>query len=189
MNGWHRTWPTKWGKWKNYLEKVKSTAQKRRRQNDVDKTTSTKRRQQNDVNKTTSRKRRWQNDVGKTTLAKRRWQNDVGKTPPTKRRPENDVDVSPKTLTIQFLDDLTNFPSLGSDCGSVDRAVASDTRRSAVRIQPSVDFTLPIYCQLQWKDKNKRKEAVIGPFNSKKITLPRLSNQRTCSTASLLICT
>ena len=37
-------------------------------------------------------------------------------------------------------------------------------QRSAVRIQASAKFILNIYSQLYWKDENKEKEAVIGPF-------------------------
>ena len=61
----------------------------------------------------------------------------------------------------------------GSGCGSVGRAVASETRGpQSVRIQSSANFyigDLFVYCQLYWKDGNKDKEAGNGPFKLKRV--------------------
>ena len=56
---------------------------------------------------------------------------------------------------------------LGSGCGSVGRAVASDSRSS--RFEYSHKNILNNYIQLLWKDENK-KEAENGPFLKK--TMP-----------------
>ena len=57
---------------------------------------------------------------------------------------------------------------LGSGCGSVCRAIASDARGprfvSSHRQTFISDISLLTYCQLFWKDENKEKEAGNGPF-------------------------
>ena len=48
--------------------------------------------------------------------------------------------------------------TLGSDCDAVGRAVASDTRD--LRFESShrqIIYNLLYYCQLYWKDENKKK--------------------------------
>ena len=55
---------------------------------------------------------------------------------------------------------------LGSGCGSVGRAVASDYRGLLFESSHLQKFTLNIYCQLYYKDKNKEKEAWNGPFKN-----------------------
>ena len=52
----------------------------------------------------------------------------------------------------------------GSGCGSVGRAVASDSRGLQCESSHRPKFILNVYCQLNWKDKNKEKEAGIGPI-------------------------
>ena len=61
----------------------------------------------------------------------------------------------------KVLDNIYTFQSSG--CGSVDRAIAYNTRvRSS---NPVIDnFMLPTYCQLYWKAKNKEKDTANGPF-------------------------
>ena len=53
---------------------------------------------------------------------------------------------------------------MGSGCGSVGRAVASDSRGQRFESSLGQKFILNIYCQLYWKDENKEKEAENGPF-------------------------
>ena len=67
---------------------------------------------------------------------------------------------------------LKKFQVLGSGCGSVGRAFASNTRGPVVRIQTTANFyrTFIIYCQLYCIEKTtlKEKEAGNGPFFLKK---------------------
>ena len=56
----------------------------------------------------------------------------------------------------------------GSGCGSVGRAVASDTRGPRFESSHRQKIILNIYCQLYWKDENKEKEAGNGPFKKNK---------------------
>ena len=51
-----------------------------------------------------------------------------------------------------------------SGCGSVGRAVASNSRGPWFESNHRQKCILNIYCQLYWKDKNKEKEAGNGPF-------------------------
>ena len=54
---------------------------------------------------------------------------------------------------------------LGSGCGSVGRAVASDARGPRFESPQSLaKFIFNIYFQLYWKGENKEKEAGNGPF-------------------------
>ena len=56
----------------------------------------------------------------------------------------------------------------GSGCGSVGRAVSSNTRGLQFVSSHRAKFILNIvYCQLYWKDENKEKEARNGPFLNK----------------------
>ena len=55
----------------------------------------------------------------------------------------------------------------GSGCGSVGRAVASDSRGLQFEFSHWQKIILNIYCQLYWKDENKEKEAESGPFKNK----------------------
>ena len=52
----------------------------------------------------------------------------------------------------------------GSGCGSVGRAVASNSRGLWFKSSHRQKILLNIYCQLFWKDKNKIKEDGNGPF-------------------------
>ena len=56
------------------------------------------------------------------------------------------------------------FIFVGSGCGSVGRAVASDSRGPRFKFGHQQNFIWNIYCQLFWKDENKEKEAGNGPF-------------------------
>ena len=57
------------------------------------------------------------------------------------------------------------IPAMGSGCGSVGRAVTSNTRSPQFESSQRQTFTQNIfYCQLYWKDENKEKEAGKGPF-------------------------
>ena len=56
---------------------------------------------------------------------------------------------------------------LGSGCGSVGRAVASNSRDPQFESSHCQKFILNTYCQLCWKDENKEKEAGNGPFFNK----------------------
>ena len=53
---------------------------------------------------------------------------------------------------------------LGSGCGSVGRAVASNSRGKLFESSHRQKFILNVYCQLYWKDENKEKEAWNGLF-------------------------
>ena len=55
---------------------------------------------------------------------------------------------------------------MGSGCDSVGRAVASDSRGPRFESSHQQEFILNIYCQLYWKDENK-KEAENGPFKKR----------------------
>ena len=57
-----------------------------------------------------------------------------------------------------------NVKTMGSGCGSVGRAVASDSRGPQFESSQQQKFILNIYCQLYWKDENKEKDAENGPF-------------------------
>ena len=52
----------------------------------------------------------------------------------------------------------------GSGCGSVGRAVASNSR--GLQFESSIwqKLMLNIYCQVSWKDENKEKEEANGPL-------------------------
>ena len=56
------------------------------------------------------------------------------------------------------------FTVLGSGCGSVGRAVASNSRGPLFVSSHRQKYILNINCQLYWKDENKEKEAGNGPF-------------------------
>ena len=64
----------------------------------------------------------------------------------------------------------------GGGCGSVGRAVASDSRGSWFKSSHRQKFISNIYVQLFWKDENKEKEAGNGPF--KKVFLIRSTLER-----------
>ena len=53
---------------------------------------------------------------------------------------------------------------LGSGCGSVGKAVGTDSWGPQFKSSHREQFILHIYCKLYWKDKNKEKEAGNGPF-------------------------
>ena len=57
-----------------------------------------------------------------------------------------------------------NKVMVGSGCGSVGRAVASDSKGPRFDSNHRQHFKLNIYCQLYRKDKNKQKEAGNGPL-------------------------
>ena len=58
---------------------------------------------------------------------------------------------------------------VGSGCGAVGRAVASNSRGLQFKSSHQKKIILNnVYCQLDWKDKNKEKEAGNGPFLTKK---------------------
>ena len=67
-----------------------------------------------------------------------------------------------------FLNTMPNIVKtqdiLGSGCGSVGRAVASNSRGPQFESSHWQKFILNIYCQLYWKDENKEKEDGIGTF-------------------------
>ena len=56
-----------------------------------------------------------------------------------------------------------NKQVMGSGCGSVGRAVASNSRGPRFESSHREKFILNIYCQLYLKDENKEKEAGNGP--------------------------
>ena len=56
----------------------------------------------------------------------------------------------------------------GSGCGSVGRAVASDSRGLQFESSHRQKFILNIYCQLYWKDENKEKRPGLAHFYLKK---------------------
>ena len=56
-----------------------------------------------------------------------------------------------------------NKQVMGSGCGSVGRAVASNWRGPRFESSHREKFILNIYCQLYLKDENKEKEAGNGP--------------------------
>ena len=56
---------------------------------------------------------------------------------------------------------------MASGCGSVGRAVASNSRGPRFESSHRQKFILNIYCQLYRKDENKKKEAEIGAFKKK----------------------
>ena len=62
---------------------------------------------------------------------------------------------------------LREMEHLGSGCGSVGRADASDTRGLRFESSHWQTFILYVYCQMYWKDENKEKEAKNGPFKRK----------------------
>ena len=53
---------------------------------------------------------------------------------------------------------------MGSGCGSVGRAVASDTRGPRFESDHWQNYILPLYRQLYWKDKNKEKRPLMAHF-------------------------
>ena len=53
---------------------------------------------------------------------------------------------------------------LGSGCGSVGKAVASNSRGPQFKSRHRQTIILKIYCQLYWNDENKEKEAENGSF-------------------------
>ena len=62
---------------------------------------------------------------------------------------------------------MTLAPFLGSGCGTVGRAVASDTRGPRFETSQqsfSQNIYLPRYKKTIYKDKNEEKEASSGPF-------------------------
>ena len=61
----------------------------------------------------------------------------------------------------------TKITNEGIGCGSVGRAVASNSRGLWFESSHLQKIILNIYCQLYWKDKNKEKEAEKGPFFKK----------------------
>ena len=58
--------------------------------------------------------------------------------------------------------------SVGSGCGSVGRAVASDTRGPRFESSHRRNFIMNMFTNNCWKDENKEKEAENGPFFLKK---------------------
>ena len=72
---------------------------------------------------------------------------------------------------------------LGSGCGSVGRAVDSDSKGPWFESSHQQKFILKIYCQLYWKDENKEKEAGNGPFLKKL----RLRNSKLGSNISAIV--
>ena len=64
------------------------------------------------------------------------------------------------------------FTVLGSGCGSVGRAVASNSRGPLFVSSHRQKYILNINCQLYWKDENKEKEAGNGPFKKNFSVLP-----------------
>ena len=50
-----------------------------------------------------------------------------------------------------------SFDNLGSDCGSVGRAVASDTRGPLFESSHQQNFIMNLQCANCWKDENKEK--------------------------------
>ena len=67
---------------------------------------------------------------------------------------------------------------LGSSCGSVGRVVATDTRDPWFESSHRKNFLFRtfVYYRLYWKDKNKEKEAVNGPFFLKKTQDGQIDN-------------
>ena len=61
----------------------------------------------------------------------------------------------------------TNKENFGSGCGSVGRAVASNSRGPRFKSSHQQTFILNTYCQLYFKDENKEIEAENGPFCKK----------------------
>ena len=57
---------------------------------------------------------------------------------------------------------------MGSGCGSVGRAVASNSRGPRFKSSHQQKNILNIYRQLYWKDENKEKEAGSGPLKKKR---------------------
>ena len=57
---------------------------------------------------------------------------------------------------------------MDSGCGSVGRAVASNSRGLRFESSHQQKIILNVYCQLYRKDENKEKEALIGPFLTEK---------------------
>ena len=74
-----------------------------------------------------------------------------------------------ESISVQL---VLRFTCLGSGCGSVCRAVASDSRGPQFESSHWQKFILNIYCQLYWKDENKEKEAGKDLF--KKVLPPYL---------------
>ena len=60
--------------------------------------------------------------------------------------------------------DIVKEQIKGGGCGSVGRAVASNSRGLWFESSHRQKIILNIYCQLYWKDENKEKEAENGPF-------------------------
>ena len=54
--------------------------------------------------------------------------------------------------------------NMGIGCGSVGRAVASDTRGPQFESSHRRNFIMNIFTNNCWKDENKEKEAENGPF-------------------------
>ena len=65
------------------------------------------------------------------------------------------VSIAPKE-TIEL--------TIGSGCGSVGRAVASNSRGPRFKSSYRQNFILNIYCQLHWKDENKEKRGREWPL-------------------------
>ena len=59
----------------------------------------------------------------------------------------------------------------GSGCGSVGKAVASNSRGPWFESSHWQKFIMNIYSKLNWKDENKEKEAENGPFLKKPMFL------------------
>ena len=65
-----------------------------------------------------------------------------------------------------------NNKILGSGCGSVGRAIASNPRDLRFESIHWQEIVLNIYCQLYWRDENKETEAGNGPFKKTIRILP-----------------
>ena len=63
-----------------------------------------------------------------------------------------------------FTDDNNYKYRTGGGCGSVGRAVTSDSRGPWFESNHWQKIILKIYCQLYWKDENREKEARNDPF-------------------------
>ena len=75
-------------------------------------------------------------------------------------------------VVIYYRRGFIRFATKGSGCGSVGRAVASNSRGPRSKSSHRQIFIWNIYCQLYWKDKNKEKEAGNGPFKKRFATIP-----------------
>ena len=70
---------------------------------------------------------------------------------------------------------IQSYAQVGSGCGSVGKAVASDTRglrfESSHRQKFIYILNICLLSTVYWKDENKEKEAGDGPFFFKKVML------------------